>query len=137
MASQCQAQKRLAEDERANATQAISGDNHIDLTYCPATSGRRRRLPSGAERARSRSAMTAALVRRRQGPRHVERRRPGFLPYTKGSFWPYRREKDAASPGQLSRRQAQADTPELRIGDLDRDGLEKEIHLRLLMVTTS
>jgi len=60
---------------------------------------------------------------------------PGFLPYTKGSFGHIDEMKDLgfewdSYPGAKPR----PTTPELRIADLDRDGLEKEIIYGCLMV---
>ena len=60
---------------------------------------------------------------------------PGFLPYTKGSFGHVDEMKEAgfvwdSYPGAAPR----PTTPELRIADLDRDGLEKEIIYGCLMI---
>ena len=60
---------------------------------------------------------------------------PGFLPYTKGSFGHVDEMKDAgfewdSYPGAAPR----PTTPELRIADLDRDGLSKEIIYGCLMI---
>ena len=59
---------------------------------------------------------------------------PGFLPYTKGAFDHIDEMNESVSSGIATRRQAAADHPELRIADLDRDGLEKEIIYGCLMV---
>jgi len=60
---------------------------------------------------------------------------PGFLPYTKGAFDHIDEMADLgfewnSYPGAAPR----PTTPELRIADLDRDGLEKEIIYGCLMV---
>jgi uncharacterized protein len=60
---------------------------------------------------------------------------PGFLPYTKGSFGHIDEMKDAGfewdyRPGARPR----PTTPELRLSDLDRDGLDAEIIYGCLMI---
>jgi uncharacterized protein len=115
----------------------ISGDNHIDLTYCPPD------LWSDAAPAKWK--VSAPRVEEREDGLHwlVESQDkgmwngvgPGFLKYQKGSFhhvdemreagfeWDYRR---GAKPRPT--------TPELRIADLDRDGLDAEIVYGCLMI---
>ena len=80
----------------------ISGDNHIDLTYCPAdlwsSQAPAKWKKNGA--ARRGAQRRPALVRRRQGPRHVERRRPGLPALHQGLVRPYRRDEGrSASSG--------------------------------------
>ncbi len=115
----------------------ISGDNHIDLTYCPSE------LWSDAAPAKWKA--TAPHCEERDDGLHwiVDGNDkgmwngvgPGFLKYQKGSFaridemrelgfdWDYRR---GARPRPT--------TPELRIADLDRDGLDAEIVYGCLMI---
>jgi predicted TIM-barrel fold metal-dependent hydrolase len=115
----------------------ISGDNHIDLTYCPAD--------LWSSQAPQKWKKLAPRVEERNDGQHwfvddVDRGMwngvgPGFLPYTKGSF-DHIDEMAALGfkwdsyPGATPR----PTTPELRIADLDRDGLEKEIIYGCLMV---
>src|SRR5471032_3318964 len=115
----------------------ISGDNHIDLTYCPAD------LWSADVPAKWKQ--NAPRVEERNDGQHWfvdDKDRgmwngvgPGFLPYTKGSFGHVDEMKDAgfvwdSYPGAAPR----PTTPELRIADLDRDGLDKEIIYGCLMI---
>jgi predicted TIM-barrel fold metal-dependent hydrolase len=115
----------------------ISGDNHIDLTYCPPT------LWSDAAPAKWK--LLAPRTEELDDGLHwfVEAQDkgmwngvgPGFLKYQQGSFhhvdemraagftWDYR-------PGA----QPRPTTPELRIADLDRDGLKAEIVYGCLMI---
>jgi uncharacterized protein len=115
----------------------ISGDNHIDLTYCPAE------LWSG--QAPGKWKLMAPRVEELDDGLHwfVEAQDkgmwngvgPGFLKYQKGSFghidemrgfgfdWDNRK---GAKPRPT--------TPELRIADLDRDGLDAEIVYGCLMI---
>jgi len=115
----------------------ISGDNHIDLTYCPAD--------LWSSQAPAKWKKTAPRVEMRNDGQHwfvgdIDRGMwngvgPGFLPYTKGSFDHIDEMKDLGFewnyfPGAKPR----PTTPELRIADLDRDGLEKEVVYGCLMV---
>lgn len=115
----------------------ISGDNHIDLTYCPAD--------LWSSQAPAKWKKNAPRVEERNDGQHWfvdDKDRgmwngvgPGFLPYTKGSFGHVDEMKDAgfvwdSYPGAKPR----PTTPELRIADLDRDGLDKEIIYGCLMV---
>jgi len=115
----------------------ISGDNHIDLTYCPAD--------LWSSQAPAKWKQNAPRVEERNDGQHWfvdDKDRgmwngvgPGFLPYTKGSFGHVDEMKEAgfewdSYPGAKPR----PTTPELRIADLDRDGLEKEIIYGCLMV---
>jgi predicted TIM-barrel fold metal-dependent hydrolase len=115
----------------------ISGDNHIDLTYCPPD--------LWSAQAPGKWRLLAPRTEELEDGLHwfVEAQDkgmwngvgPGFLPYTKGSFahidemrdigfeWDYR-------PGARPR----PTTPELRLADLDRDGLDKEIVYGCLML---
>ncbi len=115
----------------------ISGDNHIDLTYCPAD--------LWSSQAPAKWKQNAPRVEERNDGQHWfvdDKDRgmwngvgPGFLPYTKGSFGHVDEMKEAgfvwdSYPGA----QPRPTTPELRIADLDRDGLEKEIIYGCLMI---
>ncbi|MBV9018603.1 MAG: amidohydrolase family protein, partial [Alphaproteobacteria bacterium] len=115
----------------------ISGDNHIDLTYCPSD--------LWSSQAPAKWKKTAPRVEMRNDGQHwfvgdIDRGMwngvgPGFLPYTKGSFGHIDEMKGLGFewnyfPGAKPR----PTTPELRIADLDRDGLEKEVVYGCLMV---
>ena len=115
----------------------ISGDNHIDLTYCPAD--------LWSSQAPAKWKKLAPRVEERNDGQHWfvdDKDRgmwngvgPGFLPYTKGAFDHIDEMKEAgfewdSYPGAKPR----PTTPELRLADLDRDGLEKEIIYGCLMV---
>jgi len=115
----------------------ISGDNHIDLTYCPAD--------LWSSQAPQKWKKLAPRVEERNDGQHwvvddTDRGMwngvgPGFLPYTKGAFGHIDEMADLgfkwdSYPGANPR----PTTPELRIADLDRDGLEKEIIYGCLMV---
>src|SRR5437764_4227470 len=115
----------------------ISGDNHIDLTYCPAdlwSSQAPQKWKKAAPRVEERNAG------RRWRVDAIDRGMwngvgPGFLPYTKGSFDHIDEMAELgfewnSYPGAKPR----PTTPELRIADLDRDGLEKEVIYGCLMV---
>jgi predicted TIM-barrel fold metal-dependent hydrolase len=115
----------------------ISGDNHIDLTYCPPD--------LWSSQAPGKWKLLAPRTEELEDGLHwfveaVDKGMwngvgPGFLPYTRGSFahidemrdvgfeWDYR-------PGARPR----PTTPELRLADLDRDGLDKEIIYGCLMI---
>jgi predicted TIM-barrel fold metal-dependent hydrolase len=115
----------------------ISGDNHIDLTYCPPD--------LWSEAAPGKWKLLAPRTEELDDGLHwfVEAQDkgmwngvgPGFLKYQQGSFkhvdemraagfeWDYRR---GARPRPT--------TPELRIADLDRDGLDAEIVYGCLMI---
>ena len=114
----------------------ISGDNHIDLTYCP---------PDLWTDAPAKWRLLAPRVEELEDGCHwfVEAQDkgmwngvgPGFLKYAKGTLaridlmkdlgfeWDYR---PGASPRPT--------TPEMRIADLDRDGLDAEIIYGCLMI---
>ena len=115
----------------------ISGDNHIDLTYCPPD------LWSDAAPAKWKG-LVPHVEEKDDGLHWIFEGQdkgmwngvgPGFLKYTEGAFvrvdemkqlgfdWDYRR---GAQPRPT--------TPELRIADLDRDGLEAEIVYGCLMI---
>ena len=124
--------------ERAMQHKLISGDNHIDLTYCPAD--------LWSSQAPAKWKKHAPRVEERNDGQHWfvdDKDRgmwngvgPGFLPYTKGSFDHVDEMKDARLRVGLAipAPQPRPTTPELRIADLDRDGLEKEIIYGCLMV---
>jgi predicted TIM-barrel fold metal-dependent hydrolase len=115
----------------------ISGDNHIDLTYCP--------TDLWSSQAPGKWKTLAPRVEERNDGQHwfvdnIDRGMwngvgPGFLPYTKGSFDHIDEMAELgfewnSYPGAKPR----PTTPELRIADLDRDGLEKEVIYGCLMV---
>ncbi len=115
----------------------ISGDNHIDLTYCPPE--------LWSAQAPNKWKLLAPRTELLDDGLHwfVEAQDkgmwngvgPGFLPYTKGSFAHIDEMKDAGfewdyRPGATSR----PTTPETRLADLDRDGLDAEIIYGCLMI---
>ncbi len=119
------------------ADRLISGDNHIDLTYCP------RELWSA--QAPEKWKQTAPRVEERDDGGHwvvdgVEKGMwngvgPGFLKYQKGSFGHIDEMKEFGFDwnnrlGAVPR----PTTPEHRIADLDRDGLEAEVVYGCLMI---
>jgi predicted TIM-barrel fold metal-dependent hydrolase len=115
----------------------ISGDNHIDLTYCPPD--------LWSSQAPGKWKLLAPRTEELEDGLHwfVEAQDkgmwngvgPGFLPYTRGSFAHIDEMRDAGfewdyRPGARPR----PTTPELRLADLDRDGLDKEIIYGCLMI---
>jgi len=115
----------------------ISGDNHIDLTYCPPD--------LWSAQAPNKWKLLAPRTELLDDGLHwfVEAQDkgmwngvgPGFLPYTKGSFAHIDEMHDVGfewnyQPGAKPR----PTTPELRLADLDRDGLDKEIIYGCLMI---
>src|SRR5262249_7972891 len=123
--------------ERGMYEKLISGDNHIDLTYCPAD--------LWSSQAPQKWKHLAPRVEERNDGQHwfVDNQDrgmwngvgPGFLPYTKGAFDHIDEMADLGFewncyPGAVRR----PTTPEWRVADLDRDGLEKEIVYGCLMV---
>ncbi len=115
----------------------ISGDNHIDLTYCPPD--------LWSAQAPNKWKLLAPRTELLDDGLHwfVEAQDkgmwngvgPGFLPYTRGSFGHIDEMKDAGfewdyRPGARPR----PTTPELRLADLDRDGLDAEIIYGCLMI---
>lgn len=108
----------------------VSGDNHIDLTYCPPD--------LWSAQAPAKWKLLVPRVEALDDGLHwfVEGQDmgmwngvgPGFLKYQKGSFGHIDEMKDYgfewdSSPGA----QPRPTTPELRLQDLDRDGLDAEI----------
>ena len=115
----------------------ISGDNHIDLTYCPPD--------LWSAQAPAKWKLLVPRVEELEDGLHwfVDAQDkgmwngvgPGFLKYTPGMFghidemktsgfeWDYR-------PGARPR----PTTPELRLADLDRDGLDAEVVYGCLMI---
>jgi predicted TIM-barrel fold metal-dependent hydrolase len=115
----------------------ISGDNHIDLTYCPPD--------LWSAQAPGKWKLLAPRTELLDDGLHwfVEAQDkgmwngvgPGFLPHTKGSFGHIDEMKEAGfewdyRPGARPR----PTTPELRLADLDRDGLDAEIIYGCLMI---
>ncbi len=115
----------------------ISGDNHIDLTYCPSE------LWSDAAPAKWKS--TVPRCEERDDGLHwiiggEERGMwngvgPGFLKYQKGAFGHVDEMKDFGFEWDNQRGASpRPTTPELRIADLDRDHLDAEIVYGCLMI---
>jgi uncharacterized protein len=115
----------------------ISGDNHIDLTYCPAE------LWSG--QAPGKWKLMAPRVEELEDGLHwfVEAQDkgmwngvgPGFLKYQKGSFGHIDEMREFGFDWDNRRgAKPRPTTPELRIADLDRDGLDAEIVYGCLMI---
>ena len=115
----------------------ISGDNHIDLTYLPPD--------LWSSEAPNKWKLLAPRVEEMDDGLHwfVEAQDkgmwngigPGFLPYQKGMFGHIDEMKDLgfewnSRPGAKPR----PTTPELRLADLDRDGLSAEIIYGCLMI---
>jgi uncharacterized protein len=115
----------------------ISGDNHIDLTYCPPD--------LWSSQAPAKWKLLVPRVEELEDGCHwfvdaVDRGMwngvgPGFLPYTKGVFAHIDEMKDAGFEWNYTRgARPRPTTPELRLADLDRDGLDKEIIYGCLMI---
>ena len=116
------------------AEKLISGDNHIDLTYLPPD--------LWSSEAPNKWKQLAPRVEEKDDGLHWfvdDQDRgmwngigPGFLPYQKGMFSHIDEMKDLgfewnSRPGAKPR----PTTPELRLADLDRDGLSRRNHLWL------
>ena len=119
------------------ADRLISGDNHIDLTYCPAD--------LWSSQAPSRWKLQVPRVEELEDGLHwfVEAQDkgmwngvgPGFLKYQKGMFGHIDEMKDLGFEWDNSRgAQPRPTTPELRLADLDRDGVDAEIIYGCLMI---
>ena len=119
------------------AEKLISGDNHIDLTYLPPD--------LWSSEAPNKWKQLAPRVEEKDDGLHWfvdDQDRgmwngigPGFLPYQKGMFGHIDEMKDlgfewTSRPGAKPR----PTTPELRLADLDRDGLSAEIVYGCLMI---
>jgi len=119
------------------AEKLISGDNHIDLTYLPPD--------LWSSEAPNKWKQLAPRVEEKEDGLHWfvdDQDRgmwngigPGFLPYQKGMFNHIDEMKDLgfewnSRPGAKPR----PTTPELRLADLDRDGLSAEIIYGCLMI---
>ena len=115
----------------------ISGDNHIDLTYCPAD--------LWSSQAPAKWKLLAPRVEELEDGLHwfVDAQDkgmwngvgPGFLKYQKGTFGHIDEMKDLgfewdSRPGAKPR----PTTPELRLADLDRDEIDAEIVYGCLMI---
>jgi predicted TIM-barrel fold metal-dependent hydrolase len=114
----------------------ISGDNHIDLTYCPADLWSSQAPAKWKQNApRVEGAMTGSTGSSTTRTAACGTASARASCHTKGSFGHIDEMKEAgflwdSYPGA----QPRPTTPELRIADLDRDGLEKEIIYGCLMV---
>jgi len=119
------------------ADRLISGDNHIDLTYCPAD--------LWSSQAPAKWKLLAPRVEELEDGLHwfVDAQDkgmwngvgPGFLKYQKGMFGHIDEMKDLGFEWNNSRgAQPRPTTPELRLADLDRDGLDAEIVYGCLMI---
>ena len=119
------------------AERLISGDNHIDLTYCPPD--------LWSAQAPSKWKLQVPRVEELEDGLHwfVEAQDkgmwngvgPGFLKYQKGMFGHIDEMKDFgfewdSRPGAKPR----PTTPELRLADLDRDEIDAEIVYGCLMI---
>jgi uncharacterized protein len=115
----------------------ISGDNHIDLTYCPPD--------LWSSQAPAKWKLLVPRVEELEDGCHwfvdaIDRGMwngvgPGFLPYTKGVFAHIDEMKDVGFEWNYQRgARPRPTTPELRLADLDRDGVEKEIIYGCLMI---
>jgi len=119
------------------ADRLISGDNHIDLTYCPAD--------LWSSQAPAKWKLLVPRVEELEDGLHwfVDAQDkgmwngvgPGFLKYQKGMFGHIDEMKDLGFEWNNSRgAQPRPTTPELRLADLDRDGLDAEIVYGCLMI---
>ena len=115
----------------------ISGDNHIDLTYCPPD--------LWSSQAPAKWKLLVPRVEELEDGCHwfvdaVDRGMwngvgPGFLPYTKGVFAHIDEMKDVGFEWNYQRgAKPRPTTPELRLADLDRDGVDAEIIYGCLMI---
>jgi uncharacterized protein len=115
----------------------ISGDNHIDLTYCPPD--------LWSSQAPAKWKLLVPRVEELEDGCHwfvdaIDRGMwngvgPGFLPYTKGVFAHIDEMKDVGFEWSYQRgARPRPTTPELRLADLDRDGIDKEIIYGCLMI---
>ena len=119
------------------AERLISGDNHIDLTYCPPD--------LWSSQAPAKWKLLVPRVEELEDGLHwfVNAQDkgmwngvgPGFLKYQKGSFGHIDEMKDYGFEWDYRRgAQPRPTTPELRLADLDRDGVEAEIIYGCLMI---
>ncbi|PYN07243.1 MAG: amidohydrolase [Candidatus Rokuibacteriota bacterium] len=115
----------------------ISGDNHIDLTYCPPD--------LWFSQAPAKWKLLAPRVEELEDGLHwfVDAQDrgmwngvgPGFLKYTKGMFGHIDEMKELGFEwGNTREVRPRPTTPELRLADLDRDGVEAEIVYGCLMI---
>jgi len=115
----------------------VSGDNHIDLTYCPPD--------LWASQAPSKWKLLVPRVEELEDGLHwfVEGQDkgmwngvgPGFLKYQRGIFAHIDEMKDCGFEWDNSRdAKPRPTTPELRLADLDRDGVDAEIVYGCLMI---
>ena len=124
--------------ERVMNDRLISGDNHIDLTYCPPD--------LWSSQAPAKWKLLVPRVEELEDGCHwfvdaVDRGMwngvgPGFLPVHQGRLRPHRRDEgrgirvELASPARGRGRPPRS----MRLADLDRDGLDKEIIYGCLMI---
>ena len=115
----------------------ISGDNHIDLTYCPpelwsdaAPTKWKENVPRCEERD---DGLHWIVDGHDKGMWNGVG--PGFLKYQKGSFGHIDEMKEVGFDWNNRRgSRPRPTTPELRVADLDRDGLDAEIVYGCLMI---
>src|SRR5271166_6974197 len=128
---------RSEQEERAMPEKLISGDNHIDLTYLPPD--------LWSSEAPNKWKLLAPRVEEMDDGLHwfVEAQDkgmwngvgPGFLKYQKGMFAHIDEMKDLGFEWNCSRgAKPRPTTPELRLADLDRDGVAAEIVYVCLMI---
>ena len=119
------------------AERLISGDNHIDLTYCPPD--------LWSSQAPAKWKLIAPRTEELEDGLHwfVNAQDkgmwngvgPGFLKYQKGTFGHIDEMKDYGFEWDYRRgAQPRPTTPELRLADLDRDGVEAEVVYGCLMI---
>src|SRR5262249_39588480 len=115
----------------------ISGDNHIDLTYCPpdlwssqAPAKWRRLVPRVEDLD---DGQRRVVVGEEKGRGYGEG--PGFLKYQQGVFGHIDEMKSVGFTWDSQRgARPRPTTPELRLADLDRDGVEAEVIYGCLMI---
>ena len=115
----------------------ISADNHIDLTYCPPdlwSAQAPQQWRANAPRVEDRDDGLHWLVDG-QDKGMWNGVGPGFLKYQKGSFHHVDEMKDAGFEWDYRRgAKPRPTTPELRVADLNRDGVAAEIVYGCLMI---
>src|SRR5213596_3377104 len=127
----------LSDKESTVQYSLISGDNHIDLTYCPPD--------LWSSQAPAKWKLLVPRTEELEDGLHwfVNAQDkgmwngvgPGFLKYQKGSFGHIDEMKDYGFEWDYRRgAQPRPTTPELRLADLDRDGIDAEVVYGCLMI---